>query len=304
MENRKHRFSLAEIRELDMVEYLSSLGHEPVSIKNGIDYWYLSPLREEKNASFKINRGKNRWYDHGEGAGGNLIDFGIRYYQCTLAEFLQKINDDLSFQRPLVRQHVPQVNTEEKENKIIVVGEKPITSYTLIRYLHQRKISLAIAAQFCKEVTYELHGREFYGIGFKNNSGGFEIRNPDFKAGSSPKDFTTIENGAGQVHIFEGFMDFLSFKTIYQNQPENDSDFIILNGVHFFEKARPMMEQYNAIRLWLDRDNTGRKYTQYALSLDRRYRDESKRYIRFEDLNDWLKNADKTPKRLLRLKVR
>jgi len=30
-------------------------------------YWYLSPLREEKEASFKVNRKKNVWYDHGIG---------------------------------------------------------------------------------------------------------------------------------------------------------------------------------------------------------------------------------------------
>jgi DNA primase len=304
MEIRKRGLSLEEIRELDMVDYLSSIGHEPVHIKKGIDYWYLSPLRAEKNASFKINRRKNRWYDHGEGTGGNLIDFGLRYYQCTVGEFLQKINDNLSFQQQPLKQAELKVNQEEKESKIIILREKPITSYPLIRYLEERKISMAIAGQFCSEIIYELNSREFYGIGFKNDSGGYEIRNPDFKASSSPKDITTIQNGAREAQVFEGFMDFLSFKTIHQNQPESNGDFIILNGAAFFEKARPAMEQHEIIRLWLDRDTTGRKYTKYALSLDHRYRDESDLYRQHKDLNDWLRTKDQRPRKALRLKIR
>ncbi len=44
--------------QIDLVNYLSSMGHEPVKIK-GNDHWYLSPLREEKEASFKVNKNKN-----------------------------------------------------------------------------------------------------------------------------------------------------------------------------------------------------------------------------------------------------
>ena len=79
MEFWKQGLSLNEAKEIDMVVYLSRLGYEPLKIRNN-DFWYLSPLREEKTPSFKINRHLNRWYDHGLGKGGNLIDFGIEYH--------------------------------------------------------------------------------------------------------------------------------------------------------------------------------------------------------------------------------
>src|SRR5699024_594308 len=134
----------------------------------------------------------------------------------------------------------------EKESKIIILQDTYLSSFTLLRYLEQRRIPAEIARQFCSQVRYELNDKIYYGIGFKNDSGGYEIRNPYFKASSSPKDITTIKSRAEEAIVFEGFTDFLSFKTIYKNQPVDKSDFVILNSVSFFEKARPFMEQHQA----------------------------------------------------------
>ena len=49
-----------EGNKLDLVEYLFSLGFTPTKIR-GNNYWYTSPLRDEKEASFKIDRNKNVW---------------------------------------------------------------------------------------------------------------------------------------------------------------------------------------------------------------------------------------------------
>ena len=59
-------FSLEEVKQVDLVEYLEKLGHQPKKIR-GNDYWYLSPLRTETEPSFKVNRKLNAWYDHGMG---------------------------------------------------------------------------------------------------------------------------------------------------------------------------------------------------------------------------------------------
>ena len=50
---------LERLRQLDLVTYLENIGHEPLHVKkNGTEYWYLSPLRNESTASFKVNRPK------------------------------------------------------------------------------------------------------------------------------------------------------------------------------------------------------------------------------------------------------
>jgi len=298
MNFREQKLSLGEAKEMDMVEYLSRLGYKPTKIRK-VDYWYLSPLRDEKTPSFKVNRKLNRWYDHGLGKGGNLIDFAILYGNCTIGEFLQKLNGDFSFHQPVFHQPEP-LKTEKKLN---ILQEYSISSFALLRYLEQRRIPIDIADRFCREVRYELNDKIYYGIGFKNDSGGYEIRNPYFKASSSPKDITTIKNKAEEAIVFEGFIDFLSFMAIHNNQPASESDFVILNTVSFFERARPFMEQHASIRLYLDRDTTGQNYSHYALSLSDKYRDESSLYEHHKDFNDWVMNIGKSQKKKVNKKL-
>ena len=61
--------------------YLSGLGFEPVK-RRGADLWYLSPLRKESQASFKVNTHLNTWFDFGIGRGGNILSLAaeIRYF--------------------------------------------------------------------------------------------------------------------------------------------------------------------------------------------------------------------------------
>ena len=178
---------------MDMVSYLSSLGYEPARIRNW-DYWYLSPLREEKTPSFKVNRKMNLWYDHGIGKGGNLIDFAILYNNCTVGELLQQLGAGLSFHPPTSKS--PDAAHPIDDTPLKIIKEGPLVSLGLYRYLYQRRVSMEVAKRFCKEVAFELSGRSYFAIGFKNNSGGYELRNSFFKGSSTPKDISVIENNA------------------------------------------------------------------------------------------------------------
>ncbi len=297
----KQKLSIESARDINLVDYLSKLGHEPAKVRNS-DYWYLSPFRNEKTPSFKVNKNINRWYDHGLGKGGNLIDFTIQFHNCSIGELLEKLSADFSFHQPVLLQTIEQFKAP-RESKIQIVNEGPLSSFALLRYLHQRKIPLEIAEHFCKEVKYEVNSKEYFGIGFKNDSGGYEIRNPYFKVSSSPKDITTVNNAAKEAAVFEGFFDFLSFITINQNQQPLNSDYAILNSVSFFEKARPFMEAHEAIAIYLDRDTTGQNYSHYALSLSSKYKDASDLYKLHKDLNDWLVNFGKGQKKRLAFKL-
>jgi hypothetical protein len=299
MNFRNRRLSISEAKEIDIVHFLSDLGHEPLKIRNN-DYWYLSPLRDEKTPSFKVNRKLNRWYDHGIGKGGNLVDFAILYHGCTVSELLQNLSGNLSLQKPVLQQPFTK---PEPENQIKILGDFTLSSSALLRYLQQRRIPVDIADRYCREVQYELNEKVYYGIGFRNDMGGFEIRNPYFKASSSPKGITTFNNSAGEVIVFEGFTDFLSFKAIHQQDSEDRFDFVVLNSVSFFETARPFLEKHNAIRLYLDRDTTGQNCSRYALSLGSKYKDESSLYQNHKDFNDWVMNIGKPQRKYQKQKL-
>ena len=294
------QLSCEQAKQIDMVDYLSSLNHQPQKVHNQ-DYWFLSPLRQERTASFKVNRKLNVWFDFGLGKGGDIIDFGTLYHNCPISELLKKLSDfknqpALSFHPPKVSGEVASSslrfageNKETTDSKILVLAARDLEAKSLLDYLEKRQIPLEIASQYCHEVDFTLYGKQHTVIGFPNNAGGYELRNENFKGSSSPKDTTFIDNRTEQIAVFEGFFSFLSFCTINKNQTASLTNCLVLNSLSFFEKSRPLMEKYQSIHLVLDKDTAGKRHTLQALQWNKdKYIDRSTFYENQKDLNEWL----------------
>ncbi len=290
----------AEAKQIDLVDYLAALGHYPQKVRNS-DYWFLSPLREEKTPSFKVNRNMNAWYDHGIGKGGNLIDFGILYFNCSVSDCLQHLseyqNNATSFfhkhsAAPNLQASAPSFAVEKKEtvneSKIIILEERTLAGISLLNYLEKRRIPLPIAEKFCKEIDLFLYGKTITVIGFQNNAGGYELRSPHFKGSSSPKDVTFIDHAKEQINVFEGFFNFLSHQAINKQDSPPLTNFLVLNSLSFFQKQRERMEQHQHVHLFLNRDSAGIKFTQAALQWSKKYIDQSHNYKKYKDLNEYL----------------
>ena len=288
-----------EAKQIDLVDYLAALGHRPQKIRNK-DYWYLSPLREEKTPSFKVNRSLNAWYDHGIGKGGNLIDFGILYFNCTVSDLLQHLSQYQSTPISFFQQQSPAHNlpasapsfADEKketvtEGKIIVLEARPLAEISLLKYLEKRQIPLDIAKKFCKEIDFLLYGKIRTVIGFQNNAGGYELRSADFKGSSSPKEVTFFDYNKEQLNVFEGFFNFLTHQAMNKENILPLTNFLILNSLSFFQKERDRIEQHGQIHLFLDRDSAGTKFTQEALQWSKRFVDQSNVYKKYKDLNEF-----------------
>lgn len=285
MDLRKQSINVEQAKEMDLVDYLLSLGHWPAKTA-AFNYWYHSPLRDEKTPSFKVNRQINRWFDFGLGQGGNLIDFGIIYHRCSVGELLEKLTRDFSLGPPL---HIRAQNSQkEQAQNLTITSISPIHSPALIRYLSERRISLQIAQQFCQQVSYQIGEKKYFGLGFRNDSGGYELRNHFSKISSSPKDFTSVDNGKKAVSVFEGFFDLMSFAQVHGMGIVEQESYLVLNSLSMFAKARPLLETHDHIHLYMDNDPAGRKLTQHALLLDPRYDDQSSLYASHKDLNQWL----------------
>lgn len=245
------------------------------------------------------------YYDHGTGMGGDLIDFGTRFYRCSVSDFLHRLagqqnRNTLSFHPPT---QTPRVGLqpadrdtfsagekkENREGKILIIGDRPLAWKHLLEYLKKRCIPVEIAERYCREVDFLLYDKKHTVIGFKNNAGGNELRSEKFKGSSSPKDITFIDNRTDDVAVFEGFFSFLSFCTVNKNLTAQLSNCLVLNSLSFFEKSRPLMEKYKQVHLILDRDTAGRKHTRQALdwNIDK-YIDSSDPYKNHKDLNEWL----------------
>ena len=59
--------------------------------------------------------------------------------------------------------------------------------------------------RYCYEVSFTNsdNKKTYKAIGFKNNAGGFELRNEYFKGSSSPKYVTYFDNNAKSIAVFE-----------------------------------------------------------------------------------------------------
>ena len=113
-----------------------------------------------------------------------------------------------------------------------------------------------------------------------------------------PNDITLLtEKDAKELAVFEGFFDFLSYKTMYHNQPEPQRHFLVLNSTSFFDQSLTIMQEYHRVHLFLDNDKTGDKCILKAKELDKeKFRDERALYKNHNDLNDFLRHIGQIQK--------
>jgi len=277
----KRKINCETARNFSVEKALEKLGHFPKKTTEK-EAWFLSPFRSETQASFKVSKIKNRWYDHGEGIGGNVIDLVCKILKCSINETLEFLNDGIA--KSSVKQ---QYISNSNNGRIDIIKVQDITHPALIQYLNSRGISTTIANTYCKEVWYKNKGNKFFAIGLKNNKEGWELRNKIFKNSSSPKTYTYIQNNNKQLIILEGMFDLLSLATLYNNLLKS-SDILVLNSISFINAIEKYMSKYALVHLYLDNDNPGEKAAQYLIDKYKQVIDKSSSYENYKDLNDLL----------------
>ena len=281
---------IKKIKQIKLQDFLASIGCKPVK-QYGVNLMYLSPLRTEKHASFKVNTEINQWYDFGIGRGGNIIALAELLYNSSDVSYL--IHQIERNAPSSVSGSLPTVKPITQQNSFEHLQVLPITHPALIKYLEERCIDIETARTVCKELHFDTRGKHYFGIGFPNIAGGYEIRNPFFKGCIAPKDISHFyaEEPKKVCLVFEGFMDFLSFMTL--RREENDGlkrqDYLVLNSVTNIHKAAKRLSRYDSVQCFLDNDEAGRNaYLQLSKELGKPVTDASTLYNGFKDLNEYL----------------
>lgn len=242
------------LRSVPITDLLEQLGFTPKRCR-GKEYWYCSPLRDEKTASFKVDLERNVWFDFGAGKGGDIFRLvgeltGSTDFRRQVGFLLEK-SGMLPALHLQWREKIPNVSRFENV-KVADLHHKALTDYFL-----GRGIAQSVAARFCKEVEYRIRGKWYFAIGFMNRSGGYELRNPMFKGCISPKDISCIRLSGEEQDtccVFEGFFDFLSAVVL---DLVRDEDCLVLNSVSNLERSYDVLDKYGMIRCYLDRDPAG-----------------------------------------------
>lgn len=321
-ENKKMRVDQA--KAIAMERLLGILGHAPHHTK-GHELWYLSPFREEAQASFKVNTTYNSWYDFGAGRGGNILDFVMVYFQVpTVSDALRELDriggirgsdaplplfpkapvtmpEPVPSPPPSVARSTdtapPSSETARASASGITLKKvQPLQNRALLQYLRQRGIPGDIARPYVQEAYYTVAGRDrtYFALAFANESGGMELRNPYFKGCHGRKDISLILPDAEMppaLHLFEGFTDFLSWLVYGQVSPPRVAA-LVLNSTSLRERAVDRIRSLpvTSVTLYCDRDASGHSLTaQFQEALEGvSVTDESAIYTGYKDFNAFL----------------
>jgi len=310
----------AEANNIDFPDLLSRLGHQPVSIqKGGNELWYLSPFRTEKEASFHISKGRKYawvWKDFGD-EGGTVIDFIMRlqghrdlkkvlsyltgFYSnnVKILPSPKRVGESQS-QPTLFSSHgqeaeLPPSFKEDRDLEFIKAHE--VRNPIIYSYLSkERGIPRPLIDRYVKEVHYhnKKKGKNFFGFGMENRSGGYEIRAASdkysFKSALTNRDISFIkgkEPSRKSVNVVEGMTDFLSLLAMY-NTEQLAGDTIIMHSVSSYARTADIIKGmgFETIHTFLDNDDTGRKCSQkFVDEFGDKLKNQSSIFEPYKDLN-------------------
>jgi hypothetical protein len=301
--------NIEQLNEIQVKDFLDRIGILPAQKRAG-SFWYISPIRQtEKTPSFRVNTRINRWYDYGLLEGGKLFDLAKRLYPGKdISGLIQELNSIFAFDHQIQNSffesqpiHISvtlERRLDEIQNPVVIRETKQLGNNPAIStYLDSRGILVEVAASHCCEVYYSIGEKNYFAVGFKNRSGGYELRNPFFKGSSSPKDISLITYGSGSICILEGFMDFLSLLTLREKIPSH-TDFLILNSAAMAKRSFEIVSSYQEAFLFLDHDEAGRMALEMYDSLDLPTTDCSYFYKDHKDLNAFLMDTRPEKSRL------
>jgi len=298
--------NIDEIKKISLVEFLNQLGYQPVG-RDSKGLWFYAPYRSERKPSFHVNPNRQVWFDFGTGAGGDI--FSLAGEMSGETDFLRQADYIAEKMRlPVASSSERRFATAKNPYKPTPFVEEPtfenvkvsrLTSPALLKYLADRGIPRDIAQRYCVQVDYQLHGKDYYAIGFENNAHGYELRNPFFKGSYPPKHITLIANGNARCNVFEGFIDFLSAERLGFN---DGMDSVVLNSVSNVAKAITPLADYTVIQCYLDNDAAGRAaFARLRREFGDKVMDKSALYPDNKDLNDYLMSL--YPKKSSKLKL-
>ncbi|MDQ8747833.1 toprim domain-containing protein [Elizabethkingia miricola] len=302
-----------QFNSIPLEEVLASLGHLPTK-QNEKEAWYLNPFASESHASFKLNKSLNLWFLFSEGIGGNNTDFIQKYFSYSVKEVLNWASEHnfSSFHKQEQKQTLfDKAKNIKPDYQIDEIKE--LQNHRLKNYLQQRGL-LSDIYPYVKEITLTVNNKRLYAVGFKNQSGGFELRNSFYKGAILKKDISVIQlgmkndlSGSNNGHtnniqpdistntkdnstdrnisVFEGFMDALSFIELHKTFI---GDLLILNSTSLLKKSIEHLKNYSEINLFLDNDKAGEKCKMELLESFPHAKDHSGLYAPHKDLNDYL----------------
>jgi hypothetical protein len=134
--------------------------------------------------------------------------------------------------------------------------------------------------------------KHYFAAGWLNENKSWEVRNRYFKGCTGHKGITFIPGHVKNAAVFEGFIDFLSWRL---ENPEAEHSIIVLNSVNLLQQGIKKAMAFSSIDIYFDRDKGGIMATRDFLKALPYASDRSAVYEGFNDYNLKIKSQLKLP---------
>ena len=281
---------------VDYFFYLERQGRVKFDRQRGHDYYFLTD-----NEKFSVD--EKGYYDFKAGKGGQIFKAVMELEKKTWKEAVEFLKD---FSNTTIRQSVKNQKAENKRPTPTqhYTEKAPSTKITqvsvpnndkLLEYFAGRGISKEILQQYAQQVHYRNNsdGKNYFGIGLRNQSGGYDIRNPYVKAKVGASDISIITGTRNETVVFEGMTDMFSYLQMAKdNGKPNDRTLVVLNSITNTGTFIEQFQNYTGkIHLFLDGDKAGNDATQNILNNLKNSIDQRGAYgigkSEVKDLNDY-----------------
>lgn len=279
-------------KSVSVAKYLATLGFMPERSTGSYSY-YFSPIpgRNESHPSFLVRKKDGKWNDRGrDNEWDDVLSLVMKVEGCNFPQAIDKlVNIDGSVASPepkVSKNFSPSIEIDN-----IVYG----FDFPLEYELKHRKINIYTAKDYCRQAFFRFPNsnknpkKRHRAIAFKNDLGGYELRNSYLKVSTSPKYYTYLPGEGPDRDFFEGFVDFLSHLTANRMKKHKNHTYV-LNSLIYLPLLFDTMKGEGENNLYLDNDNAADIHMKELDEEGIKYNDMRHIYMIYNDYNDMLVN--------------
>lgn len=296
-----NRYSPEEIEKisdsvsvLDYFFHLERQGKVKFERKTGHDHYFRT-----ENNKFSVN--EEKFYDFKTGNGGKIIKAVMDLENKSWREAVDFLKDFSNIEIPsqVIAEREKIKRSATNSTKSVLTSIISPNNSALLNYFQNRGIDNDIIQKNTQQVHYQVSGKKYFGIGLKNESGGYEIRNPMMKNKIGKSDISILQGTKNEAVVFEGMTDMLSFLQICKDRNiPNQRTLVVLNsGTNTGEFLEKFKNFTGKIHLILDGDKAGNEATEKIRETLKNSIDAREKYGisdgKHNDLNDYLINSFK-----------
>lgn len=222
-----------------------------------------------KTGTQKFSVSDKGYFDFKSNQGGQIIKAvmemeGMKWKEAL--DFLQKFSgtkyDHLSTK-------IAEEYKKMEDNRYNLTAIMRPNNYAILDYYRSRGIDVETVKEHLKQVHYQVRTKgedyHFFGVGIKNNSGGWDIRSTSGKTKLGTSDISEMGNpNADKIVVFEGMSDMLAFiqKGKDEGHTTEPNRLICLNSANNVHKFIEQFQDFKGkIYTCLDADEKGETAT-------------------------------------------